>query len=65
MLLKGGAYSMGADTNIKNLMPQPADHERRIAALAHASIATYLLGIATGPFYICAIFPFIPMIILA
>ena len=50
---------------IKELMPQPGHRERQLAALAHASILTYLLGFATGPFLLCCIFPIIPAIILA
>jgi uncharacterized Tic20 family protein len=56
---------MGNNSFIKELLPRPGLRERQLAALAHASILTYLFGIATGPFWPCFIFPFIPAIILA
>jgi uncharacterized Tic20 family protein len=57
--------SMGNHNFINELLPQPGLRERQVAALAHASILAYLLGVATGPFWPCCIFPFIPVIILA
>jgi hypothetical protein len=56
---------MGNNNFIKELLPKPGLRERQLAALAHASILTYLLGVVTGPFWPCCIFPFIPAVMLA
>ena len=49
---------------MEKTLPQPGLRERRFAAIAHASIITYILGMATGPFWLCFLFPIIPFIIL-
>lgn len=56
---------MGNNDFIKEMLPPPSRRERLLAVLAHASIITYLLGIATGPLWPLCVFPFIPVIILA
>jgi uncharacterized Tic20 family protein len=49
---------------IKEPQPQPGRRERRLAALAHASILFYLLGSVTGQIWACCFFPFLPLFIL-